>query len=363
MREIPSGDTKELKDILEWAERISSQIKRLNKEAPLNELLEEFNNHARYTDYINSLNSDLSRKMPDNDEDGNNSNTGNYELSESQKEVLRNSLEKLRNVLDYTEKKIMNFFTQYGAEELGKLLFHKRSVYCDQMDLDDFFNIETLKYGGSKLYTDLSYIPKSLDAFYDNLLSCSKAVKDMPQMFEEMQNTKDLKQVCLSIRKSLLGSSEIPDDITGIDFRYRDFFGFGSEFWSSVPDAYKVPDQFQKLRRRFTQILNEEDETEFIKQCADFHFDFLKLHPYNDGNGRTSRILLNLMLASHNFLIPSLYDSFDQKYNFYDRSDEAVDGDYKKIEYDLFQRIGHFYPIIIPKEYKDVDDDIRFDFE
>ena len=88
----------------------------------------------------------------------------------------------------------------------------------------------------------------------------------------------------------------------------QDHFLNGSAFWRRVPSPEELPKQFQKMSERFTEILDIQDDEEFVKRCADFHFDFLQMHPYTDGNGRTARTLLSLMLASHNILMPSLYD-------------------------------------------------------
>lgn len=46
-----------------------------------------------------------------------------------------------------------------------------------------------------------------------------------------------------------------------------------------------------------------------------FHLDYLTIHPFYDGNGRTARILSNLILISYG--LPPLYIKEDEKKNYY----------------------------------------------
>jgi Fic family protein len=46
-----------------------------------------------------------------------------------------------------------------------------------------------------------------------------------------------------------------------------------------------------------------------------FHLDYLRIHPFYDGNGRTARILSNLILISYGY--PPLYINENEKQNYY----------------------------------------------
>ena len=107
--------------------------------------------------------------------------------------------------------------------------------------------------------------------------------------------------------------------------------------------------EFDKLEKEFKEIMNEKDDEKFVRKCADFHFNFLKVHPFSDGNGRTSRILLITLFASRNIIFPSLYTVDSGKVNFYLRSNEALKGNYQMTENDLIYRLGHFYPMVLPE--------------
>ena len=63
------------------------------------------------------------------------------------------------------------------------------------------------------------------------------------------------------------------------------------------PDYLKVPELMEKL------ILNYENWNDFhpIIQAALLHGELVKINPFVDGNGRTSRLLMNLDLMNHGY--------------------------------------------------------------
>ncbi len=89
------------------------------------------------------------------------------------------------------------------------------------------------------------------------------------------------------------------------------------------PDYLKVPELMEKL------VLNYENWNDFhpIIQAALLHGELVKIHPFVDGNGRTSRLLMNLDLMNHGFN-PVIIKKED-RLEYYEALDKAhTTGDY-----------------------------------
>lgn len=174
-------------------------------------------------------------------------------------------------------------------------------------------------------------------------LYCSACLAKNFLTMVEYSKSNDFKSICDNIRQNLIDNDAPNDNKITNEFRK---VSLGDEgFMGSTTSPEQIEEEFDKLNDIYKEIMKETNPRVFIKKVADFHFNFIKLHPYMDGNGRTSRILLKIMLAAHNLYLPSLYVNNIQKEDFYLRSNAAFRGDYTKIENDLLERIGHFYPI------------------
>lgn len=89
------------------------------------------------------------------------------------------------------------------------------------------------------------------------------------------------------------------------------------------PDYLKVPELMEKL------VLNYKNWNNFhpIIQAALLHGELVKIHPFIDGNGRTSRLLMNLDLMNHGYN-PVIIKKED-RLKYYEALDKAhTTGDY-----------------------------------
>lgn len=60
---------------------------------------------------------------------------------------------------------------------------------------------------------------------------------------------------------------------------------------------------------------NEEKMLNAISFAAKFHYDFIRIHPFDDGNGRTARILMNFILMQNGF--PPVIIKTEDKENYF----------------------------------------------
>lgn len=66
------------------------------------------------------------------------------------------------------------------------------------------------------------------------------------------------------------------------------------------PDFNKVPDLLQRLIENVNQRIDNISDNDIIKLSADVHYNLVNIHPFGDGNGRTSRLLMNYIQMYHN---------------------------------------------------------------
>lgn len=65
------------------------------------------------------------------------------------------------------------------------------------------------------------------------------------------------------------------------------------------PDFKKVPILLDGLVKNVNDRIDKVTGNEIIKLSADFHYNFVNIHPFGDGNGRTSRLLMNYIQMYH----------------------------------------------------------------
>lgn len=175
------------------------------------------------------------------------------------------------------------------------------------------------------------------DDFYFAYVTAQK----FNDIVEYAKENPDFKSIINYIRQHIINYANSKRNEITNDFRVDNL---DDDFIEGATSDFKeIENQFNNLSIKYNEIMKIDDKKEFIKKCADFHFDFLKIHPFMEANGRTSRILLKVMLALHDIYLPSLYITELEKYNFYTRSNDALKGIYKTTEDDLLNRVEQFY--------------------
>lgn len=66
------------------------------------------------------------------------------------------------------------------------------------------------------------------------------------------------------------------------------------------PDFNKVPRLLDDLVKYVNERIDKVTGDDIIKLSGDIHYNFVNIHPFGDGNGRTARILMNYIQLYHN---------------------------------------------------------------
>ncbi|MDP4007665.1 MAG: Fic family protein [Candidatus Peregrinibacteria bacterium] len=115
----------------------------------------------------------------------------------------------------------------------------------------------------------------------------------LERMFDFVKGQGEIEEgVILNFHKVLL--NDIDTENAGI-YRNVQVYISGSE--DILPPAKEVPSLMRQLYSWY-------EESKNLNPCllaAKFHYKFVKIHPFIDGNGRMARLLMNLILVKNGF--------------------------------------------------------------
>lgn len=104
---------------------------------------------------------------------------------------------------------------------------------------------------------------------------------------------------------------------------YREHNGIISGARHTAPNHIKVPQLMSELMVWYYS----NNELHPLEKAAMLHSKFVNIHPFIDGNGRTSRLLMNLELIKAGYL-PIIIEN-EQRFKYYEILDiGAVEGNY-----------------------------------
>lgn len=81
------------------------------------------------------------------------------------------------------------------------------------------------------------------------------------------------------------------------------------------PQPYLIEKQMEDFMVKFREMENEKVHPVLI--AAFLHDELVRIHPFIDGNGRTSRLLMNLYLLRYGYTLINLKGTNEDKLNYY----------------------------------------------
>ena len=121
----------------------------------------------------------------------------------------------------------------------------------------------------------------------------ARAIEQMHWISTQIKSHNEITEAHInSIHKIIL--TRIDDEWAG---RYREDEVFIRGTDVELPMPQRVP----YLMKDFADWLAQGKKPHPILIAADAHFKFVSIHPYRDGNGRTARLLMNLILLKNDY--------------------------------------------------------------
>lgn len=132
---------------------------------------------------------------------------------------------------------------------------------------------------------------------------------------KEMVKQKSLitEDACLDLHEMVLKG--LHDDYAG---RYRDVPVRISGSRHVPPNPLKIPDLMKTL---FAEILLKKESP--VHLAADLHWRLSQIHPFIDGNGRTCRLMMNLVLMQAGYPLTIIRSENNQRVDYYNALSES----------------------------------------
>ncbi|USN50097.1 MAG: Fic family protein [Myxococcales bacterium] len=187
-----------------------------------------------------------------------------------------------------------------GAADFEKNIKFIHTYFLGQGYLSEFRNFKDgteiirlnfefpSKYGEWESYLK-AHQPENLQSFYNFMKTVDNIVAEMKKAYPQVtqKNLKDIEK--LSIEEKIGLSFELvmmSNRSHEFDFLKKNFFYIPT---LSQEDFSK---KISKLRKKVLTKLKQDP----IHAAAYFHVEFVNLHPFKDGNGRTARAIMNIIL-------------------------------------------------------------------
>lgn len=221
-------------------------------------------------------------------------------------------------------KKILELIEEYKTLDLGSVLDHDRFNQYAIVHHSSGIEGSTLTESETRLLLEEGTTPKGkplihslmVKDHYEALVFTLEAARQkrvITTEFIQQINARVMRQTG-SIYQTVFG--EI--DASKGDFRKGNVSAGGSYFVSFD----KVPDYTHQLAERLKEELLRANTTDAQLRLAFVaHFDLVSIHPFYDGNGRTSRLLMNYIQAYFGLPLSIVYQQ--DKNDYFDALVEA----------------------------------------
>lgn len=230
---------------------------------------------------------------------------------------------------DYNLIKELN---KYVTENIDKLPKETYQSIVDDFDLR--FTHESTKIEGNTLS-----IAEVKTLLVDKV---SIGGKDLRELYEVTNNQKAYKLIKSRLEESAALDEELIKDIHQVVMENILEGGLHRNYNVRITGADFTPPDWTEVRNNMKWFMadfeTKKSDLNSIELAAFVHAEFVRIHPFQDGNGRTARLLLNFMLIKAGYQ-PVIIEAKDRPIYYESLNDYAAAGN-----------LESFYNLILDKE-------------
>lgn len=230
---------------------------------------------------------------------------------------------------DYNLIKELN---QYVSENIKVLPKETYQSIVDDFDLR--FTHESTKIEGNTLS-----IAEVKTLLVDKV---SIGGKDLRELYEVTNNQKAYKLIKSRLEENAALDEELIKDIHQVVMENILEGGLYRSYNVRITGADFTPPDWTEVRNNMNWFMSDYDTKKptlnSIELASYVHAEFVRIHPFKDGNGRTARLLLNFMLMKAGYQ-PVIIEAKDRPVYYETLNDFGVTGN-----------LESFYKFILDKE-------------
>lgn len=207
---------------------------------------------------------------------------------------IKNRIKELKNHYDFLKVGKDELLKLIEEAEVAELVYNSNAIENSTLTLRETERI-------------LMELEVSRDVSAREVFEAKNLARVAEYMREKAKKDDVDQEIILFIHKMLL--TAIRDEIAG---RFRT----AGEYVRVGTYVTPAPEQVEKMIEEAILGYNNNHESYFIEKIAKFHLEFENIHPFNDGNGRIGRVLINWQLTRLGFS-PIIVRN-KEKFDYYD---------------------------------------------
>jgi len=214
---------------------------------------------------------------------------------------IKQKIEQLKKEYDSLEKGKESLLVMIDEAEISESVYNSNAIENSTLTLKETEKI-------------LLEMELSRDVDLREALEAKNLAKVTEYIKKKTQELKINQKTILLLHQMLI--TNINDRIAGRFRKPGEYVRVGSYI---APAPERVEQMIETIINQYA----DDDKTYFLDKIAQFHLDFENIHPFNDGNGRIGRVLINLQLFKLGF--PGLIIRNKEKKIYYSTFNEYRD--------------------------------------